>query len=87
MPETPLTLLIIINTVALVVMAYDKKIAGSGKMRIPEKFFFTIAALGGSPGVLLGMHWFRHKTKKASFQIVIAVILVVQVFMFKFIEI
>jgi uncharacterized membrane protein YsdA (DUF1294 family) len=37
-----------------------------------------MALLGGSPGVLLGIHVFRHKTRKASFQFVLLLIVVAQ---------
>ena len=60
-------------------MGYDKKIAGTNSVRIPEKVFFLIAALGGSLGILLAMRHFRHKTRKASFQYVLGVISIIQI--------
>ena len=67
-----------INLCALSIVGYDKGIAGTNSMRVPEKVFYTVAALGGSIGVLLGMQYFRHKTKKASFQFAIGLIFLIQ---------
>lgn len=47
--------------------------------RIPEMRFFVTALLGGTPGVLLGMYLFRHKTKKVSFQAILLIIGALQV--------
>lgn len=49
------------------------------RRRISEKTLWLLALLGGSLGTLLGMHWFRHKTKKISFQAILAMILALQV--------
>ena len=59
----------------------NEKRAAAGKRprrRIPEKTLFLLAALLGSPGVLLGMYLFRHKTKHRSFVFGIPAILAVQ---------
>ena len=59
----------------------NEKRARAGKRprrRIPEKTLFLLAALLGSPGVLLGMYLFRHKTKHRSFVLGIPAILAVQ---------
>lgn len=47
--------------------------------RIPEMRFYITALLGGTPGVLLGMYLFRHKTKKVSFQAIIIFITSLQI--------
>ena len=57
---------------------YDKSVAGSRGLRAPEKFLWGVALIGGSPGLLLGMWLFRHKTRKASFQLGLLLILIVQ---------
>jgi uncharacterized membrane protein YsdA (DUF1294 family) len=59
--------LIIMNAVNFILMGYDKKQAKKGRRRIPEKRFFTYAALGGGLGGWLGMLKWRHKTKHMSF--------------------
>lgn len=73
-----LALFLALNTSAFIAIGYDKKIAGTGDMRIPEKVFYGICAAGGSLGVLLAMSYFRHKTKKTSFQFVVGLIALAQ---------
>ena len=51
-----------INVSAFYIMYSDKKRARRGDWRISERTIFVLAVLGGSPGVLLGMKAFRHKT-------------------------
>lgn len=60
--------LIIMNVSGFVMMGRDKKLARSKGRRIPEKTLFWLAAIGGAVGVGAGMRTFRHKTKHASFQ-------------------
>lgn len=59
-------------------MGLDKQKAIRHKYRISEKKLFLPALLGGSPGSLLGMYLFRHKTKHKRFYIGIPLILVLQ---------
>jgi uncharacterized membrane protein YsdA (DUF1294 family) len=61
----------LINIVAFIVMAHDKRRAVHGKNaeRAPEGFMFFLATMFGSIGVYLGMVLFRHKTRKWYFQI------------------
>lgn len=61
-----------INAFALVQMGRDKRAAERGHRRTPERRLVLPVLLGGLPGVLLGMKVFRHKTKKASFQRLLA---------------
>ncbi|MFH1947064.1 MAG: DUF1294 domain-containing protein [Candidatus Magasanikbacteria bacterium] len=44
-----------------------------------EKMLWILSAIGGSIGALLAMNFFRHKTKKLSFQAGIATILAGQI--------
>lgn len=44
-------------------MGIDKRKAKRGAWRVPEKTFFLVAVLGGSPGAILGMRLFHHKTR------------------------
>ena len=46
--------------------------------RIPEKNLFLLAILGGSPGALLGMKVWHHKTLHRSFRIGIPAILITE---------
>ena len=50
-----------INLLALVLCGIDKWKARRDRWRIPEKTLFLSAILGGSIGLLVGMHLFRHK--------------------------
>jgi len=67
-----------LNVSALFFMGLDKSLARSGALRTPEAIMFVFAVLGGSPGVLLGIHMFRHKTRKALFQFVLFLIFLAQ---------
>lgn len=55
--------LIVINITAFAMMGIDKKRAKKHEWRIPEARLFGAALLGGGPGAVLGMYFFRHKTK------------------------
>ena len=57
-----------LNVVTVLVYGYDKAIAGGARRRVPERTLLTPARLGGSPGALLAMGVFRHKTAKVSFR-------------------
>ncbi len=70
--------LAVINVAAFVVYGVDKRKAKTGAWRIRESVLLFLAAAGGSVGAMLGMLVFRHKTKKTSFKVRIAVILVLQ---------
>lgn len=66
------------NVITFFVFGYDKWIAGGRIRRIPEKILWLTCLLGGSAGGLLGMYVFRHKTRKLSFQLVLAGIFLLQ---------
>ncbi|MHB8962416.1 MAG: DUF1294 domain-containing protein [Saccharofermentanales bacterium] len=71
--------LIVASIIGFASMGIDKHRSIKGKWRISEKTLIWIAVLGGSPGSLLGMHLFRHKTKHWYFRYGIPMILLVQV--------
>lgn len=73
-----IALLIGINVGTLFCMGLDKSLAASRSLRTPESIIYTMAILGGSPGVLLSIYMFRHKTKKAGFQFVLLLIFLAQ---------
>lgn len=70
--------LLFISIVALVLMGYDKHQAKHDGWRVRERTLFLSALLGGSPGAILGMRLFRHKTKHWYFKIGMPLILLVQ---------
>ena len=61
--------LVAVNLAAIGAYGYDKSIADSGRMRIPEAVLLSLGAAGGTPGAWLGMRLFHHKTLKTSFQL------------------
>lgn len=44
--------------------------------RIPEKVLLTLSLFGGSVGAMLGMSFFRHKTRKTKFRIIVPLTLI-----------
>ena len=70
--------LILINAVSFLPMIVDKYKAKRNLWRIPERTLFLLASLGGSIGILAGIHLIRHKSKHLSFTIGVPVILGLQ---------
>lgn len=68
-----------VNAVSIGSMLADKLRARKNLWRIPEARLIWLAVLGGSPGILLGMQLFRHKTLHPKFSIGVPVIFAVQV--------
>ena len=62
-----------------VLMGVDKRRAKRGAWRVKERTFFLLALLGGSPGALLGMWAFRHKTRHWYFKFGLPAILLAQI--------
>lgn len=69
-----LAYLIALNLLAFFSFGLDKLYARAGAWRVREITLLMLALLGGSLGALLGIQLFRHKTKKASFMVVLALI-------------
>ena len=68
-----------INILTFCVYGADKRRAKiPGARRVPEKTLFALALLLGSPGALLGMQVFRHKTRHWYFRFGIPAILLAQ---------
>ncbi len=64
--------LLAVNVVAFAQMWLDKGRAERGVSRISERRLLAPVLIGGLPGVVLGMHRFRHKTRKGSFKLKLA---------------
>lgn len=71
--------LVIISAVAFFAFGWDKLRSQLDARRVSERTLWLLTLLGGSVGALIGMHFFRHKTRKLSFQAGIAVILAGQI--------
>jgi len=69
---------VLINLLTFFYFGLDKLKAQLSRRRISEKALWILTLIGGSLGALAGMNFFRHKTKKSSFQAVVAVILATQ---------
>ena len=67
-----------VNLVAFALMGWDKRRARRDGRRVPERTLFLTALLGGSPGAILGMQLFRHKTKHWYFKFGMPAILIAQ---------
>ena len=74
-----LVYLVIVNAAGFLFMLIDKRKAQKNLWRISERTLMGAAVAGGSLGVLLGMHTFRHKTKHSKFTIGVPVIMAVQI--------
>ena len=76
------TLLVLaLNTMTLALYRYDKNIAGSGRMRVPENILLALAFFGGSPAAFMAISQFeeRHKTQKGPFLLSYWLIVTVQI--------
>lgn len=65
-----LAYLLAINIATLGFYGYDKLIAGSGWIRVPELVLHSLALAGGSPAALLSQRLLRHKSLKPAFRII-----------------
>lgn len=74
-----LVYLLIINALGLALMLADKYKAKKNLWRISEATLLGVAAVGGSIGILMGMHFARHKTKHPKFTLGIPIILAIQI--------
>ena len=60
-------------------MGIDKSLAKRGAWRVPEKTLFLLALLGGALGGIIGMYFFRHKTRHTSFKAGLPMLLIVNI--------
>lgn len=60
---------IIVNVITMKVYSDDKKASIRGHERTPEACFIFCNILGGWIGAIFAQQWFRHKTRKLSFQL------------------
>ena len=62
---------LIISILTLMLFGLDKFLAKVQWKRIPERWFHTLALLGGFPGGFLGIWLFHHKSKNQKFRYVL----------------
>lgn len=79
----PRAYLFAINATGLIVMGLDKSFARSGALRVPELVLYGVALIGGSIGILLGVNFFRHKSRKPTFQITLVLLGCFQALLFR----
>lgn len=72
------TLLVLMNAAAWLLMAVDKRRARKGQWRIPERTLFLVTGLFGGLGGTLGMFMMHHKTKHWYFRIGFPLLLILQ---------
>lgn len=75
--------LIAINIVTFAAFGIDKWKAINGRWRISEARLMSLSAVGGSLGGILGMYFFRHKTKHIKFLIGLPVLLIAHIYILK----
>ena len=57
-----------VNLATFGLYAYDKAVAGRGRLRVPEAVLHTLALVGGTVAALVGQRLLRHKVSKVVFQ-------------------
>ena len=67
-----------VNLLAAGLTIVDKRRARQGRWRVPEATLLLVAALGGSPAMLLTMKQIRHKTRHRKFMWGLPAMLAVQ---------
>ncbi|MCR5399145.1 MAG: DUF1294 domain-containing protein [Lachnospiraceae bacterium] len=71
--------IVVLNVMGYALMGIDKARAKKRGFRIPEATLFVVAIIGGSIGTIIGMFFFRHKTRKWYFAYGLPVILILQI--------
>jgi len=77
--KPPAGYLVGINLSTFLLYVYDKQISSTSFRRVPENILHLHALLGGSPMAFIAQRWLRHKTQKATFQLITKAIIILQV--------
>lgn len=81
-PYVLLCYLTFISIFGFILMGVDKQKARKHSYRISERSLFTVALVGGSFGMVLGMQVFHHKTKHPKFVFGMPAILILHILIF-----
>ncbi|TVP87635.1 MAG: DUF1294 domain-containing protein [Pseudomonadaceae bacterium] len=73
----PLAAYCVVSLVSFLLYRSDKRSALASGQRTPEKVLHLSELLGGWPGALIAQQRYRHKTRKASYQLTFWLIIVV----------
>lgn len=79
--NTWLLIFAVANAASFIMFGLDKAAARLAWRRIPEYLLYLVSFLGGPIGAVAAMKFFRHKTQKTNFQLVLAFLILVQVVM------
>lgn len=74
--------IILINLISFIAMGIDKKKAKKSNWRISENTLISLCIVGGSFGNIVGMLWYKHKTNKKKFYILVPIINIIQKIIF-----
>ena len=70
--------LLLVNLLTYFVYWLDKRRAKKGGRRVSERELLVWALVGGSPAAFYAMRKLRHKTKKTSFKLWFALVIIAQ---------
>ena len=68
-----------VNLIAFVLVGLDKKRSVYNQDRVPEVYLFVISIFFASLGVLAGMYYFHHKTRKIYFPVGLGLLMLEQI--------
>ncbi len=72
----------VMSLLAFALFAQDKRMARTGRRRVPEAALLGACLCGGAAGGLLGMRLCRHKTRKPLFRWSVPVLFLLQLALF-----
>lgn len=71
--------IIAVSVITFLTYGYDKFTAVRNWTRVPERVLLGLAFTGGTPGAILGMRLFHHKTAKGRFRLKFWLVVIVQI--------
>lgn len=69
----------LINLFTYAIFGWDKYSSIKNAWRVSENSLLLLAFMGGSPAMLLGQNFLRHKTYKQPFKMYLLIIVMVQI--------